>query len=382
MSVGNNAIMNDVFINSLGAFLPGNPVGNSEIENYIGRVFGRPSKYRAASLKQNRIQTRHYAINTQGYPLYSSSEMAAEAIKAAVKNSEISLNAIDYLATSSTLGDGLVPGLASHVHAALNVKEIEIANFQSVCASSLTALKSAYMQLKTGEHGCAAVSGSEFASRYFRPGNYEGVESYQTTGEIPFQADFLRFTLSDGAGAAILETKPNARQASLKIHWIDIRSFADRFDTCMVGGAVKQSQNWKCWGDFGDPIAAAKAGALLLIQDFALMKRMLPVWVSHYLDLIDKEKIVIEKIDHVCSHYSSHSLRQEITILLEQAGAMIDEKKWFSNLYTKGNTGTASIFIMLEELYHSGKLQKGETILCHVPESGRCLNGFMLLEVV
>jgi 3-oxoacyl-[acyl-carrier-protein] synthase III len=41
-----------------------------------------------------------------------------------------------------------------------------------------------------------------------------------------------------------------------------------------------------------------------------------------------------------------------------------------------------SIFILLEELYHSGRLQAGEKILCHVPESGRALNGFMLLEVM
>ena len=68
--------------------------------------------------------------------------------------------------------------------------------------------------------------------------------------------------------------------------------------------------------------------------------------------------------------------------LLRQSGAMIDENKWFTNLYTKGNTGAASIFIMLEELYREGGLKKGEKILCHVPESGRSINGLMLLEVV
>jgi len=373
--------MNDVYINGLGAFLPGVPVTNDDMEDCLGLVFGKPSKYRSLSLKQNRIKARHYALDKQGNPLHSSSGMAAAAIHAALKNSETALQNIDYLATSATLGDGLVPGLASHVHAALGVEEIEIANFQSVCASALMAIKSAYMQLKAGEHNCAAVSGSEFASRYFRPGNYECVEAYAKTREIPFQADFLRFTLSDGAGAAVLETKPNSRQISLKIHWIDIRSHAHRFEACMVGGVAKGDEGWRYWGGFGDPLAAAKAGALILIQDFDLMKRMLPVWVSHYLDLIDKGRIVIDEIDYVCSHYSSHGLREEIIVLLTQAGAMIDERKWFTNLYTKGNTGAASIFIMLEELYREGNLKKGDKILCHVPESGRCLNGFMLLEV-
>jgi 3-oxoacyl-[acyl-carrier-protein] synthase III len=374
--------MNDVYINGFGAFLPGEPVANNEMEDYLGRIFGKPSKFRAMALRQNRIKSRHYALTKDGIPLHSSAGMAAKALENAVKNSEASAEDIGYLATSATLGDSLVPGLAAHVHAALGLKEIEIANFQSVCGSALMAFKSAFAQLKSGEHKCAAVSGSEFASRYFRPGNYECVEAYRQAGEIPFEADFLRFTLSDGAGAAFLETRPNTRQLSLKINWIDIRSFASRFDTCMVGGAVKRNDGWNYWSDFGDPLAAAKAGALHLIQDFNLLKRMLPVWVSHYLDLIDRGRIAIDTIDHVCSHYSSHALREEIALLLEKAGAMIDPGKWFTNLYSKGNTGAASIFIMLEELYSGGRLKKGHKILCHVPESGRSLNGFMMLEAV
>lgn len=374
--------MTDVYLNGLGAFLPGPPVSNAEMENYIGRVFGKTSRYRAASLRQNKIRTRHYALDPDGRARFTSADMAAAAIRAAVDQSETSLDRIAFLAASATLGDGLVPGLASSIHAALGVKEIEIANFQSVCGSALMALKSAWLQLKAGEHACAAVSGSEFSSRYFRPGNYECVEAYRAEQAIPFQADFLRFTLSDGAGAALLETRSNSRQLSLKIKWIDIRSFAHLFDLCMVGGATKTDDDWRFWSSFGDPVAAAQAGALHLFQDFDLMKRMLPIWVSHYLDLIDKGRIVIDRIDHVCSHYSSHGLREEIIVLLKQAGAMIDESKWFSNLYTKGNTGAASIFIMLEELYRVGGLKPGETILCHVPESGRCMNGFMLLEVV
>jgi 3-oxoacyl-[acyl-carrier-protein] synthase-3 len=374
--------MSDVYINALGAFLPGEPVTNAEMEDHLGYVFGKPSRHRSFALRQNRIKTRHYAVDKQGRSFASNAGMASAAIENAVRNSEISLQNIGYLATSTTLGDVLIPGLAAYVHAALGIKAIEIASFQSVCAGALMAIKSAYLQLKAGEHDCAAASGSELPSRFFRPGFYECVEAYKATGEVPIQADFLRFTLSDGAGAAILETKPNARRLSLKIHWIDIRSYAHRFDACMVGGAAKCHADCGYWGDFGDPLEAAHAGALVLTQDFELMKRMLPIWVAHYLDLIDAGRIKIDGIDHVCSHYSSHSLREEVIALLTEAGAMIDERKWFTNLYTKGNTGAASIFIMLEELYRVGGIRKGEKILCHVPESGRCLNGFMLLEVV
>ena len=373
----------DVYINGLGAFLPGPPVPSHDMETYLGLVGGKASRHRALVLRQNKIVTRHYALDRDGTQLYTSAEMAAHALRAAAGTSEINLEDMSFLATSSTLGDMLVPGLASHGHAEHGLPPLEIANFQSVCASSLMALKSAFLQIKSGEHDCSGVSGSEFASRYFRPGFYEGTTKISQDGSLALEADFLRFTLSDGAGAAVMEHRPNERSLSLRIKWITLKSFADRFPVCMVAGAAASEQNSPVvWSQFNSPADAFRAGALMLVQDFDLMKRMIPVWVAHYLELIDSDHIAIDQIDYVCSHYSSHSLREEAVSFLRHAGALIDESKWFSNLATKGNTGTASIFIMLEELCRTRALKSGERILCHVPESGRALNGFMLLEVV
>jgi len=81
--------------------------------------------------------------------------------------------------------------------------------------------------------------------------------------------------------------------------------------------------------------------------------------------------IDVKEIDHFLCHYSSHYFKGPIADLLELSGAMIPEERWFSNLYSKGNTGCASIFIMLDEVLQSGRLKAGETILCAVPESGR-----------
>jgi 3-oxoacyl-[acyl-carrier-protein] synthase-3 len=61
---------------------------------------------------------------------------------------------------------------------------------------------------------------------------------------------------------------------------------------------------------------------------------------------------------------------------------MIPEEKWFTNLHTKGNTGAASIFIMLEEAFNSGKFKPGGRILLMVPESGRFSVSFVHLTCV
>ena len=56
-------------------------------------------------------------------------------------------------------------------------------------------------------------------------------------------------------------------------------------------------------------------------------------------------------------------------------------EKWFMNLSKVGNVGAGSIYIMLEELVDSGKLNRGDKILLSVPESARFAYAYALLTV-
>jgi 3-oxoacyl-[acyl-carrier-protein] synthase III len=53
-------------------------------------------------------------------------------------------------------------------------------------------------------------------------------------------------------------------------------------------------------------------------------------------------------------HYSSEVFRQELFDRFREIDFPIPYDAWFSNLAEKGNTGSASIFIMLDELVQSG----------------------------
>ncbi len=66
---------------------------------------------------------------------------------------------------------------------------------------------------------------------------------------------------------------------------------------------------------------------------------------------------------------------------LEEQGIKIPLDRWFMNLKHVGNVGSASIYLMLEELMNSGKLVKGDTILLSVPESGRFSYSYAYLTV-
>ncbi|MBN4062366.1 iron-containing redox enzyme family protein, partial [Bacteroidales bacterium AH-315-I05] len=176
--------------------------------------------------------------------------------------------------------------------------------------------------------------------------------------------------------------KKNKKGLSLKIEWIDIQSHAHEFPLCMYAGKTdSKNESEPTWLDYPDYESASKAGALNLKQDIRLLDKVIQTGVAHYFELIDKGAIQTNEIDWLCCHYSSEFFKQPIKDLMQKGGAAIPDEKWFSNLAAKGNTGAASIFIMLEELMYSGKLKQGDSILCMVPESGRFITSFMKLKV-
>lgn len=371
--------MNDVFITSMGVFLPNKPIENSEIEDYLGKIDSKPSKVKDRILKQNGIKQRYFALDLNQESTHSNTEMASNAIKEAIKKSNLRVQEVEMIASGTTQADLPVPGFASMIHAALNYPKCEIASFQSVCSSGVMALKNAFLQIKSNDKTNAIVVGSEFSSRLFKASRFEA----QNLTSLPFDTEFLRWMLSDGAGALVLQNKKNTDSISLKVEWVDLQSNAAEFPVCMYTGKIdNKNETEKTWLDYPDYESASKAGALNLKQDIRLLDNVVKKGVSHFFELIDKKMITADEIDWFCCHYSSEFFKEPIKELLLKGGANIPEQKWFTNLHYKGNTGAASIFIMLEELLYSGKLKNGQTILCMIPESGRFITSFIKLTVV
>jgi 3-oxoacyl-[acyl-carrier-protein] synthase-3 len=63
-------------------------------------------------------------------------------------------------------------------------------------------------------------------------------------------------------------------------------------------------------------------------------------------------------------------------------GLPIPPERWFTNLASRGNTGSASPYIMLDELLRSGRVKRGQRLLMFVPESGRFSSAFVHMEAV
>jgi 3-oxoacyl-[acyl-carrier-protein] synthase-3 len=98
--------------------------------------------------------------------------------------------------------------------------------------------------------------------------------------------------------------------------------------------------------------------------------------------VIDKYRLKPEDIDWYLPHYSSGYFREKFYDRMKEIGFEIPYEKWFTNLSTRGNTASAAIYIILEELFRSGDLKVGQKLLCFIPESGRFSHCYMMLTVV
>lgn len=379
--------LRDVFITGTGVFLPGERIDNDRMEDVIGRIGGRGSSVGRRALRWNGIAGRHYALTPDGRATHSNASMCAAAVRSALDDAGLEAGALRHLSAATTQGDFLVPGHAVAVQAELTAltgaaQPMEVMAFQSVCGSSLMAAKAAWLSVRAGEAQVASACAGEFSSRWFRPEFYEASPLVDARGRLALEADFLRFTLSDGAGAVVMEPQPKPEALSLKVAWIDLISLAGRFDPCMWAGAVKRDRADMTagWSRSG-PVMAQAAGAMALQQDFDLLKIVIRAWIGVWLEQVDRGRIDPDRVDHLLCHYSARSLRSEIVALLENTAAMIPEDRWFTTLSESGNVGSASIWIMLDAFMKSGRARPGQRVLCVVPESGRAMIGFMMLEV-
>lgn len=374
--------MTKAYITAAGSYLPGDPVTNNEIDLHLGALPDGSRRVRERMLEANGIRTRHYALDRTGAVTMLNEQIAASAISDVLAKRNAGFDQVDMLAVATTQPDLPVPGFASMVHARLGGGPVELLSAAGVCCSSIAALSAVERAVRVGDHRFGVAAASELVSRALTADRVMGAADEK--GRIPFDAQFLRWMLSDGAGAVVVEDQPRPDGLSLRIDWIHLRSHADRYPLCMYGGVASPTEvaAGRTWQDQPTPSDADRAGMLNLRQDVAVLNNIVALGVDEYVGLVRSGRIDPDQIDHLLCHYSSEYFRGDIVKLLTEYGLLIPEDRWFTNLETKGNTGSASIFIMLEEALNGGRFLAGDRILLMVPESGRFTVSFVHLTCV
>src|SRR5215472_1320382 len=362
--------MTEAYITGAGAYLPGDPIDNEQLAARFGDGTARDAALRGRALAANGIRARHYAVDDKGMTQMLNEELAASAARRALADSGLEVSAVRMLATGTTQGDVLVPGFASMVHGRLGGGPMELLSATGVCASGMAALKGAVSAVRLGEHPVAIAIGSELVSRSFTAGPADAPLAPDTT--------FLRWTLSDGAGAVVVEPEPRPDGLSLRVDWMHLVSHAHKHPVCMSAG-LGEDRTPAAGETWLDRHPGGTVEVPRLRQDMSALPELVDVGIAEFCSLVRAGRID-PGTEHILCHYSAEHFRAKLFARMHDAGYPADERHWFTNLHTAGNTGAASIFVMLAEA--RSRMRPGDRVLLIVPESGRFTLAFAHLTCV
>lgn len=378
-------MIQNVYITRTASFFPNQPVHNEEMEDFIGKIGGVPSRVRPIILRQNGIKTRYYALDRNQQITHTNAQMASMAINKLFQ-SEKEKEYIEVLTCGTSTPDQLLPSHASMVQGEAFKHPMEIYSLSGVCLTGVAALKTAYMSILCGNSGNAVCCTSELSSptflAKFYTTEYECLKEVEDHPYLAFDKDFLRYMLSDGSAALLLsENKPEG--LSLKIEGIEMISYANEQPACMyMLTDAKEDGRLRGWKEFSIQ-ELAQNSVWCCKQNVKLLNKYV---IKYFVDAIemamDRLFLKDEEITYVIPHISSMYFYQRLADEISNRGIDLPVSKWFTNLTSVGNVGSVAPFAALDELLRTKDIKVGDRILLLVPESGRFSYGVVSLLAV
>ncbi len=379
--------MQEVYITKISKYLPNQAVSNEEIEDYLGKINGKSSKAKNIVLRSNKIQQRYYAIDKNGKATHNNATLTAEAIKLLLDNKAEAFKEIELLTAGTSSPDQFMPSHAVMVQGELpEFNAIEVMTASGNCCSGVQGLKYAYINIASGLINKAVCAGSERLSRTMRAEQFEEeikeLNKLEENSYLAFEKDFLRWMLSDGAAAALLSNKKEEGKLAYKINWIESKSYANEVETCMYMAGEKDDNGKLISFKEYNPEEIKQKSIYSIKQDVKLLdKNIIEYGYQMMKYSLEKHNENTTEYDYFLPHLSSYFFQNKIFNKLVEEGFGIPMEKWFTNLKTVGNVGSASPFLMLEELSRVKNLKVGDKLLLMIPESARFAYVYISLTV-
>jgi 3-oxoacyl-[acyl-carrier-protein] synthase-3 len=299
-----------------GSYLPENIVPNSYFE-----AIGSNDKWIKTRLG---ISERHWASEDQ-----PTSDLGFEAAKSALADAQVSAQDIDLIVLATSSPDHRLPSTACIVQDRLGARNAAAFDISAACCGFVAAMNIATQYIASGAADKVLVIGAD-----------------KTSGLCdPQQRDTIVF-FGDGAGAAVLAP-------------------------CAEGEGILAS-NLFSRGDGHNYIKIPGGGSALPLTHEALDERrqyiqmdakktfevattVLPEAVRQLLTQVDME---VDEVDWVIPHQPGEGMLHTITDSLG-----IPWERVMTNMDKYANTSAATVPIMLDETYRSGKLKKGDIVV-------------------
>lgn len=309
----------DIRLVGVGTALPGPPVDNSTL---VAR-FGMPSVWTQWIDAFVGTDTRHFARDlATGEVQQSLSDLCETAGRRALAEADMTGAEIDMIVLGTATPDLLMPSTACLVADRLGIDGVPAYQLQSGCTGALQALDVAALALRGGRARTALVLGAETSAHH--------LDLDTDLAGAPPEVQVNAMLFGDGAGAAVLDTRPRPGAAVL------------REVSCELVGAGRAPGQVVPWYGPADRIPDAPP----VSEDFKGVEHAaLPMAESALTSLLDGLGWKRTELDYLLPPQLSGRMTGQVV-----AGLDIPDAQVVSRVTEIGNTANALPFFQLERL--------------------------------
>ena len=266
------------------------------------------------------VEKRHIASDDQ-----STSDLAYEAAKIAIRNSSTNLNEIDLIIVGTCTPDLVFPNTATLVQEKLGIGGCPAFSLETACSGFIYAAAVADKFIKVGEAKCALVIGADCLSRL-----------------LDWTDRSTCVLFGDGAGAVIL--KPSSESGIISCHL----------------GSDGQYKDLLCYpiGPSKDLHKAGSSDAKLLMSGNEVFKVAVRTLGKLAEKTLRDNGIDQDKLDWLVPHQANMRIIKATAKRLK-----LPLSKVILTVQDHGNSSSASIPMALDVGIEDGRIQRGQLIL-------------------
>jgi len=362
-----------VKVTGTGSYLPGKPISIDKVDHYLGSFDNASVKIqkwlkRMKGLMKEMLEVENYyfAIDPKTREFTEDNiSMSVKAAKQALDLARIKSDDIELIVYGSAHQDQM-PTTSVRIQEALGIEKCGEISVHANCTSAYKALLIAYDMLKLGRYKNALVVSSGMSSSELRA-------EYYNQPLITKEEAFLRYFLSDGAGAIFLQaTEENT--AGL---------FLENATTESIGGKKPAAMLNKRPAYWMNPKEEFEKGYHHLAQMFNEQLRIHfnedggSVFYKGLKRMINLYKIDVEKVRFFQVNFPSKHISELVMDECENLG--ISKDKLYTKMSTMGYIGPPMVFVCLDKILREEKLKKNDMILSFVTEVSKFMQaGFTM----
>jgi 3-oxoacyl-[acyl-carrier-protein] synthase-3 len=311
-------------ISGVGSYVPARILTNAELEKMVDTSDEWITT--RTGIKERRVAAKNEFT----------SDMAVKAAQRAMKMAGVTAEQIDLIAVATITPDMPFPSTACLVQQKLGARRAAAFDLEAACSGFIYGLEIGQQFIMSRTYDTVLVIGAEKLSSIV---NWEDRNTCVLFG--------------DGAGAAVLQNRPNAHGLLTAVMGADGGKANLLF---MPGGGSRAPAS-----------AETVAGKLhyLQMEGRETFKNAVQAMCAAAQEALRRCELDISKIKCVIPHQAN---RRIIDAVGERLGATPEQL--FVNVNRYGNTSAASVAIALDEAVASGKVQRGDLILLIVFGAG------------